>query len=200
MSASTLSVLPMSFVTCLLYLCLVHIFCDSSFFCTLSALSTFAILMLGYPPLCLHLLYQCLYHLLYQRLYLYLRLCLCLPCPFCLYCLWLICCACALSAFLWLFCCLWLVHSVCICCAYAKLSDALFASAMLMPALSALSTSISTSASTFASISTSAYAIHYKSQPSVFTSNKELINLALYLSWLYYPIEPPLHHPSLWPW
>ncbi len=52
-----------------------------------------------------------------------------------------------------------------------------------LPASSALWAS----ASTFASASA-----HCKSPPSVFTSSKELINLALCLSRLYYPLETPL--------
>ncbi len=66
---------------------------------------------------------------------------------------------------------------------------------MLVPALSALSASVSM----FASVSASAFA-YCKSQSSVFTSSKELINLALCLSWLHHLLETPLYHPNIWPW
>lgn len=36
--------------------------------------------------------------------------------------------------------------------------------------------------------------IHYKFQLSAFTLSKKLINLVLYLIWLYYLLYPPLHH------
>lgn len=91
-------------------------------------------------------------------------------------------------------CCLYLVYSICV---FYSLSavcalSALFASAMPVHALFALFTSTSISASTFV--------VYCKCQSSLFMLSKELINLALYLSWLHYPLHLPLYHLSLWPW
>lgn len=90
-----------------------------------------------------------------------------------------------------------LIRFICIYYTYARFSVTLFASASAvpMPALFTLFVSVSISAST--SISTLEFAIYCKSQPSIFTSSKELINLVLYLSRLYHSFYYPLYYPSL---
>ncbi len=66
-------------------------------------------------------------------------------------------------------------------------TPSIFASTMSVSALSALSTSMSISTSD----------IHYKSQSSIFTLNKELINLVLCLSWLHHFLHLSLYYVSL---